>query len=250
MSLQDFLQMRPELLDAATRQLYRAYSFAFLQFLVEGPGGETRLGRYIDNLSGASNDPLRDLATWFPNLNRPDVAKLWELHVRRLTTEANYQLLAFAETEAKLAEILSMKGQVAGGGIKAMELDQLSQGKISKTERELLTQLKASLLTLARRSHPVLRPIVERYQQIAAQLAAGKYRHIAERLAQLETTRAKLVARMDQIDDYLNWFEATQLQTNSGLFGDYLKTSEHIPGKPPRRNDPLSVYLDALETEF
>lgn len=250
MSLQDFLQLRPELFDTATRQLYRAHSFALLQFLVHTPNGEVGLGRYIDNLSGASNDPLGDLANCFPHLSRPDVAKMWELHVRRLTVEGDYQLLGFAETESKLAEILSMKGPMVGGGSKAMELAELSHRKLSKIEREVLAQLRASLLMLTPRSHPVLRPIVERYRQIAAELAAGKYRHTAERLAQLATTRAKLVARMDQIDDYLNWFEATQLQTNSGLFGDYLKTSEQIPGKPPRRNDPLSVYLDALETEF
>jgi hypothetical protein len=250
MSLQDFLQLRAERIDAATRQLYRAYSFALLRLLIDTPDGEARLGRYIDNLSRASNDPLADLASCFPQLSGPDVSKTWELYVRRLTAGGNYQFLTFGETEAKLAEMLGFKGPMTGHAAGEVTLVELSHGKLSTTERELLAQFSANLLMLAPRSHPVLRPIVEEYQQIAAKVAAGKHRHAVERLAQLGTTRAKLIARMDQIDDYLNWFEATQLQTNSGLFHDYLKASAHIPGKPPRRNDPLSVYLDALETEF
>ena len=105
-SLPDFLQLRPESLDAATRELYPAYSFALLQFLVDTSDGEARLGRYIDNLSRASNDPFTDLATCFPNLKEPDVARIWQSHLNRLTSGANYQLLTFVETETELAAIL------------------------------------------------------------------------------------------------------------------------------------------------
>ena len=249
MTVPDFIQLRPALLDAAARQLYRAYSFAFLKFLVDMPDGQIRLGGYLDNLSRASNDPLADLVRCFPELGRPDVAKVWESHLRRLTADTNYQMLTFSETEANLTEIFSKRSLVAEG-TGTITLDQLTHRKPSAAERELLTQLSTDLLMLAPRSHPILRPIVQQYQQIAVQLAAGKRRHALERLAELKATRAKLAARMETIDDYLNWFEATQLQTSSGLFNDYLKASSRIPDKRTRRNDPLSVYLDALDTEF
>ena len=249
MTVPDFIQLRPALLDAAARQLYRAYSFAFLKFLVDMPDGQIRLGGYLDNLSRASNDPLADLVRCFPELGRPDVAKVWESHLRRLTADTNYQMLTFSETEANLTEIFSKRSLVAEG-TGTITLDQLTHRKPSAAERELLTQLSTDLLMLAPRSHPILRPIVQQYQQIAVQLAAGKRRHALERLAELKATRAKLAARMETIDDYLNWFEATQLQTSSGLFNDYLKASSRIPDKRTRRNDPLSAYLDALDTEF
>ena len=65
-ALDEFLRQRPELLDPAGRLLYRAYSLALVQLLIENDEGHARLGRYIDDLSFASNDPLRDLEAVFP----------------------------------------------------------------------------------------------------------------------------------------------------------------------------------------
>ena len=41
---------------------------------------------------------------------------------------------------------------------------------------------------------------------------------IEKRLAELKSLRTRLSARMSDIDDYLNWFEAAKLETSSGLF--------------------------------
>src|SRR5215471_17346266 len=68
-SLEELLQQRTGLLDSTGRLLYRAYSFALVQSLIDGTDdGRARLWRYIDNLSNASNDPLADLKTQFPVL--------------------------------------------------------------------------------------------------------------------------------------------------------------------------------------
>jgi hypothetical protein len=66
----------------------------------------------------------------------------------------------------------------------------------------------------------------------------------------LKLTRQQLAARMTQIDDYMNWFEATQMNSDSGSFSSYLKAVDqsHVP--VPRRHDPLSAYIDALEDQF
>src|SRR5919106_1232061 len=70
MSFEEFLRQRPELLDSAGRTLYRAYSFALVQLLVDGIDGRTRLARYIDSLPNASNDRVSDLKARFPLLAR------------------------------------------------------------------------------------------------------------------------------------------------------------------------------------
>jgi hypothetical protein len=105
-------------------------------------------------------------------------------------------------------------------------------------------------MLLAAHGNPVLRPVVQDYQQLAGQLALGKNRAVAARLAELKILRAKLSARMTEVDDYLNWFEATQMKTRSGLFEDYLNTSNAAVPSRSHRKDAYSAYLDAMEAEF
>ena len=113
-----------------------------------------------------------------------------------------------------------------------------------------LDQLRRDLLFFVPQTNPVLRPIAREYQEIAALLARGKRRGMAKRLARLETTRQQLASRMSEIDDYMNWFEATQMRTGSGNFTGYLKAVDQSQLPAQRRRDPLSVYVDALEDQF
>ena len=55
---------------------------------------------------------------------------------------------------------------------------------------------------------------------------------------------------MSDIDDYMNWFEATQMESRSGVFADYLRAADQPQPPEPRRRDPLSVYLDALQDQL
>jgi hypothetical protein len=55
---------------------------------------------------------------------------------------------------------------------------------------------------------------------------------------------------MREIDDYLNWFEATKLPSPSGTFEDYMKAAESAAQPRQIKRDPISLYLDVLETEF
>ena len=88
------------------------------------------------------------------------------------------------------------------------------------------------------------------YQEIAQLLAVGKRKGAVLRLDRIDALRARIVARMSDIDDYMNWFEATQLQENSGLFVNYVSAAKEQGETHPRRRDPLSIYLDALEEQF
>src|SRR5260370_16143603 len=250
MSLPEFLQQRPALVDSASRLVYRAYSLALVELLVGGIDGHSRLVRYIHNLSRASNDPLAALKGQFPLLGN-DVEKTWQSAVARLGDAQSYQLLTFAETEQRLNELLRVRVSDAGKSPKQAQLSELAQSKPSVTEKMALSELSRNLVLFAIRAKPVMRPIVREYQQIAALLARGKHKRIIERLARLQMTHTKLVARMSDVDDYMNWFEATQSNRGSGLFADYLKTpgDSEIPA-PRRRRDALSVYLDSLAEQF
>ncbi len=124
-SLEEFLRQRPRLLDSAGRMLYRAYSLALVQLLIDEPDGHVRLAHYIGNLSHASNDLLGDLKAQFPSLAR-DKEKNWQLGVARLGGAQSHQLLTFAESERGLDELLRTKIPDAG---KSLDLSGLAQRK-------------------------------------------------------------------------------------------------------------------------
>jgi hypothetical protein len=246
LSLEEFLQQRPALLDSGGRILYRAYSSALVQLLAEGLDGRARLSRYIENLSNASNDPLADLKAQFPVLaGGPE--KAWRSTVTRLSAAQSYQLLTLAESERRLDELLRVKAPETG---KSADLSDFARQKPSVAEKAALSQLSKALLLFVGQANPVLRPVAREYQQIATLLARGKRGGVAKRLARLQITREKLRARMNDIDDYMNWFEATQMESGSGDFTDYIKAADQSQLPTPRRRDPLSVYLDSLADQF
>ena len=250
-SLEEFLGQRFDLLDSAGRMLYRAYSIALVQLLLD-EGGRARLARYIANLSHASNDPVADLKARFPQL-REDLETKWRSTVARLGEHQTYQLLTFAESDRRLDELLQIKisdGSRNREQPKTVDLSELARRKASRDEKAAVNQLSKALLLLIGTAHPVLRPVAREYQQIAALLARGKRRGIAKRLSHLDGTRKELAARIGEIDDYMNWFEATQMERESGVFNDYLKAASQSEVSAPRRRDPLSVYLDALADHF
>jgi hypothetical protein len=248
-SLEEFLRQRPGLLDSAGRFLYRAYSFALVQLLLDEADGRVRLARYVNNLSHASNDPVDDLKAEFPQL-RDDVEKRWHSTVARLSDSQTYQLLGFAESERRLDELLRVKLSNGTRPARTMDLSELARRKASPEEKAAASQMSQALLLFVGKAHPVLRPVVREYQQIATLLARGKRGRAVKRLSRLEDTRKELAARMSDIDDYMNWFEATQMKSGSGNFTDYLKAVDQSQLSAPRRRDPLSVYVDALEDQF
>ena len=247
--LEKFLRHRPDLVDSAGRTLYRAYAFALMQMLLDGKNGGTQLAKYIDHLSESSNDPLAELKAQFPVL-ADDAERTWQLALNRLKSLQTFRLLTFAESEQRLDELLRVKISEPKKPVKLMRLDELTQHKLSASEKMALDQLKRDLMFLVPQTNPVLRPIGREYQEAATLLARGKRRGVQKRLSRLELTRQQLAVRMTEIDDYLNWFEATQMNSGSGNFTGYLKAVDQSQVPAPRRHDPLSVYVDALEDQF
>ena len=247
--LEDFLRQQPALLDSPARMLYRAHSLALVQLLLNSADGPARLARYIDNLSRASNDPLADLKTQFPFFGEAP-EKIWRLSVAEVNASQTYQLLAFAETDKKLDEILGHSLFGDPNSSKPVALEDLVRRKALPGEKAALKHLGEDLLLLVARAHPVMRPLVQEYYDISALLAVGKRRGLRARLDRLKATRSALAVRMNEVDDYMNWFEATQQKTKSGAFIDYLRTAGQSGEPEARRHDPISVYLDALEQQL
>jgi hypothetical protein len=249
LSVERFLRQRPGVLDSTGRTLYPAYSFAFVQMLLDGENGAARLAQYIDHLSDSSNNPIADLKVQFPLL-ADNAEGVWQLAVTRLKSVQTFRLLTFAESDRRLDDLLQIKVSEPNKPVKLVRIEQLALHKPATREKMALDQVRRDLLFFVPQTNPVLRPIAREYQEIAALLVRGKRRGIAKRLARLEITREQLTSRMSEIDDYMNWFEATQMRTGSGNFTGYLKAADQSQLPPRKRSDPLSIYVDALEDQF
>jgi 5'-deoxynucleotidase YfbR-like HD superfamily hydrolase len=81
-------------------------------------------------------------------------------------------------------------------------------------------------------------------------LERGKSRGIKERLERAGQLRAAIVRRIDEIADYMNWFEATQLTGSSKAFEGYLKTANELSEQDKLRRDPIASYLDSIEKQY
>src|SRR5439155_3584346 len=167
LSLERFLRQRPGVLDSTGRTLYRAYSFGFVQMLLDGKNGADRLVQYIDHLSDSSNDPIADLKAQFPLL-ADNAEGVWQLAVTRLKSVQTFRLLTFAESDRRLDDLSQIKVSEPNKPVKLVRLDQLALHKPATSEKMALDQVRRDLLFFVPQSNPVLRPIAREYQEIAA----------------------------------------------------------------------------------
>ena len=105
-----------------------------------------------------------------------------------------------------------------------------------------MRQRSVDLLNLEFRAHPLLRPIVEEYRNIAMLLAAKPKSKVEHRIEEIEKIRVLLVERHKAISDYLNWYEATQINESENSLAE-----ETRPEPVPPRRDPITLYMDAIE---
>jgi hypothetical protein len=249
--LEKFLAQRPELLDAPARNLYRAYAFSLVDLLRRAPDGPHRLTQFILDLPGSSNDPMAELRSHFPGLFEPDTAEgTWQNQVARLAGDQPYQLLSSAETERRLDEMVRLKISDRGAEKKSYELTQFPIFRKHSATKKRLAALAHELEGLATRAHPIYAPIIADYAEITALIGRGKTLDVPKRLERLKILRKAIAAQMREIDDYLNWFEATSLAGPSGEFADYMKAAERAAQPERAKRDAISVYLDAIETQF
>lgn len=246
--LEKFLEQRPSLLDASGRLLYRAYAAALVEWLVRLPDGPRHLAAYISDLPFASGEPVGQLRKHFPALEE-DTEKPWQKQVARFSARQPYELLSNAETERILKEKLRIEVRDRSGAT-SWELKDFPSFVNERSARTALSFLAQDLQALTLQANPLFAPIVAEYAQVSRLLARGRTGGVSKRIERLERTRRSLASQIQGIDDYLNWFEATSLPGPSGAFAGYLKAAESANRPERSRRDPISVYLDAIETQF
>jgi hypothetical protein len=140
--------------------------------------------------------------------------------------------LTVEQSERELADVLK---SVKGG-------QDLPEAAKAQGGAFLMREFAVRIFNLEFRSHPLFQPVLEEYRNIATQLARRPQARVAEKIRELQETRAQLVERSQKIVDYLNWFEVTQIDEPQSFREVKSGRPESIPFK-----NPYALYLDSLE---
>lgn len=252
-SLAEFLVQKDVPADSASRSVFRACSFALTKLLLELPDGHNALLQWLKNPHSPADDPAGVLGTFFHELSGDPKKreKWWALSLVRLSKSGEYSGLGFDETVRRLDALLVVKiAADEGEGAQDYPIGEYRTYLKLKKSGAALSELERQLMELGANSSPLLRSVISDYQQIAGLLARGKTQGMAKRLEQVAQERQNVGARLQKIADYMNWFEATQMQTLSGAFKDYLREARNPDKDSSRRSDPVSRYMDILVPEF
>ncbi len=254
-SLAMFLSENPATLDEPSLHLYSACSMSLLRLLTELPNGHHLLQGLIRHWPGQNADPEAELLKAFPALNSgggQSLEKWWTLGLASLSTADRYQGLSLGETSRRLDAMLTLDVVVdKSGKTQSFTLDQYSSFQKAPGAVAALNNLNIRLIGLEAQANPLMREVVGAYEAIAVELLHRQSHRLRSRLEALADYRARLTAHMDQIADYLNWYEATQRTRASGSFDEYIRTADEVDKDPAApRTDPISEYMDSVEREL
>ena len=244
--IEDFLKAKPELMDATSLAIYRTQALAMIQALEQLPEAGQGFARFLESLA-TNTAGMKSLLAAYPSLeNDPSrLSKIWILSLACGSTARHMQLLSLRETVRTLSAILDVASPTDPKkpnapvikGAAALPLVACGVGGPF-----VMRQKSAEFLTLEMRGHPLLKPIIEEYRNITTLLANKPKKDVAKRLEETGKIRGLLEQRSDRVSDYLNWFEATKLDSPSGEFPNITS-----PLEAPARNDPITTHLDAIE---
>jgi len=240
-------------MNAASLKLYQAYALSFLKLLTGLPNGRSCLASYINDLPLGKDAPSTDLIKHFPALNGSEqtLGKWWTLSLADISASNRYQGLTVQETEKRLAELLKITIPVGSRNeTKVFPVEDFKQFIKLPQARTVLANTASNLQGLTAQANPLYRPIVGEYQSIVAEMQRGRTRHLDVRLKSISNYRDMVTTRVEQVADYLNWFEATQMVNRSNSFDDYMKTANQLSNDAPKRDDEISHYLDGIELQL
>ena len=230
--LEAFFRQKPEILDAASVVLYRAQAVSLLRVLQKAQDSKKSFAALLVDPS-FSRGGVEPVLAAFPSLgSQSALSKLWTLNIARSSMPPRMASLTVEQSERELADVLK---SVKGG-------QDLPEAAKAQGGAFLMREFAVRIFNLEFRSHPLFQPVLEEYRNIATQLSRRPKTRVAEKIRELQETRAQLVERSQKIADYLNWFEVTQIDEPQSFREGKSGRSESIPFK-----NPYALYLDSLE---
>lgn len=269
-------------LEPVDYAIFRASASAMVEALLDQPEGDAGMRSLLGDLGRPGAGPLDGLLRqYFPAIREMDegLEKWWALEVASLGQQQGFEYLGREETERLLTEVLTVRFEgvpesapvakpvkkglfdfgkakvetapAEGSGPFAGTIDQYQAFLGRAGSKEKLTQAFERLQHLKRSGFPLYRPVFTAYESVITKLVRGDVNNLEATLASITQMRTKIRDTLIRTEDYLNFFEATRAPQRSEAFDAYMKLRKTLDETaPPRRNDRISRYLDALEVEF
>ena len=243
-----------EELDGAMRAAFRVSSGALVMALLEQPQGRAGFQTFLTESAAFEGEMPTLLRRHFPDLNLSEtsLAKWWALQLAEMTTPTLTDVLTIELTEKALDDALQLNFRTADGASQRKPLSAWQElASLKDAERVDAVRLaQDSLVRLSYRCFPSYRPLIAEYQIVLGSIAHNKTHKVASQLTGLQATRGSMRTKATRASDYLDWFEITRARETSGVFEDYLRLKQRLLAQPHHREDPLSKYLDRMNTIF
>ena len=252
-TIEEFLDLRADGLGATSQAIDSAFAMGLVQSLLDQPNGRANLGRLVRRWPDSGVDPMAALKKDFPSLgeNGASLQKWWTLNLARLGASERFRGLSLADTDQRLAAILEIELPIDKAGTKKkFPIADFAQYIKLPAARPALASCRQAILALSAQANALLKPVLEDYDSVLGLLVRGKTQKVSERIENIEGYRANVLSRMDQIADYMNWYEATQLGTRTNEFDSYLKAAQELDRVENHVPEPIKKYLDTLEKEY
>ncbi len=254
-TLADFLAENPASIDdTPSRRLYSACAMSLVRLLLDLPDGGICMQAFIRHWPGPNDDPEAELLNAFPVLHASggeSLDKWWSLGLASLSAADRYQGLSLDDTSRQLDALLTFDVAMdKTGKTKSFTLDQYAKFRNAPGAADALNTLSIRLVGLEAQGSPMMREVMAGYEAVAVELLRHHSTHLQAHLNALADYRRQLAKRMDDIADYLNWYEATQRTEASGSFDEYVRTADDLDGSAPTRNDPITKYMDSVEQQL
>ncbi|MEM6278639.1 MAG: hypothetical protein AAF733_04115 [Verrucomicrobiota bacterium] len=274
-----FAEEDPDALDPISYGAFRVSAASMVKALLDQEEGDVGMREFLGDLvlsSRGGEFPL--LKKHFPAFREMDqgLEKWWTLQVATMGQQQRFEFLDRHETEQWLTEALTFRFDgteraTESAGKKKRFFERILKPKeepvaegsfIGPIEKfpeflnrrgveEKLTKAFNEIQHLKTFGFPLYRPLLGRYDVIIEKLAQGDANGVATELAELGELRETISKTLEQSEDFLNHFEATQSPQRSDFFDDYLRLRREFERRgSPERNDRITRYLDALEPEF
>ncbi|MEM0898246.1 MAG: hypothetical protein AAGJ79_15355 [Verrucomicrobiota bacterium] len=261
---------------------FRSSATGLVLALLGQPEGHAKFQMMLRDLLDFDGRDEAALLVRFPELGTTpeSMDKWWALELAALAETGPLDIMTIIETEAALQQALLVNVPVDAKTTDEerkrwikwprkkpttpVANDQSSQPTIpvpledfetllyiAESERsQYLKPNKSALTSLRRRAYPLYRPIIDEYIAIIEKLEKGEKKKLGETQEKLSRNRTTLLKISREVQDLLHWSEVNQPVRDPSRFGDFRRAHKELQTPLPTRDDAISEYLDALETEW